>query len=127
VRYVALLRGINVGEKTLLNMSDLRACLDGVGLDDVCTYIASGNVLFESGERDATELEKTIETAVERRFQLPVNTVVFDRVGYARIVQAIPASWIGDTSLRANVAFVRRGIDTRSVVPRSSRIRRSSK
>jgi uncharacterized protein (DUF1697 family) len=116
VRYVALLRGINVGGKTLCKMSDLRAYLDGVGLENVCTYIASGNVLFETGERDAAKLELTIERAVERRFRLPVKIVVLDRAAYARIVRAVPKSWIGDASVRANVAFVRRGIDTRSVV-----------
>ena len=48
VRFVALLRGINVGGKTLLKMADLKACFEGLGFDEVSTYIASGNVLFET-------------------------------------------------------------------------------
>jgi uncharacterized protein (DUF1697 family) len=116
VRYIALLRGINVGGKTLIKMADLKACVEELGLDDVSTYIASGNVLFESGKRDVARLETKIERAIEQRFKLPVKVVVLDRAAYARIVKAIPKSWVGDASVRANVAFVRRGTDGREVV-----------
>jgi len=116
VRYVALLRGINVGGKTLIKMADLRTCVEQVGLEDVSTFIASGNVLFESATRDAAKLETTIERAIEQRFELPVKVVVLDRAAYGRIVKAIPKSWVGDESVRANVAFVRRGTDAKQVV-----------
>ncbi|HEY7004734.1 MAG TPA: DUF1697 domain-containing protein [Gaiellaceae bacterium] len=116
MKYVALLRGINVGGKTLIKMADLKTCVEELGLDEVSTYIASGNLLFESGERSAAKLEKTIERALEQRFELPVKVVVLNRTAYGRIVKAIPRSWAGDKSLRANVAFVRRGTDAREVV-----------
>jgi len=116
VRYVALLRGINVGGKTLVKMADLRACFEQFGFEGVSTYIASGNVLFESDEDDATALATTIEAAIEKRFELPVKVVVLDRGSYARIVKAIPKPWIGDGALRANVAFVRPGTDAKQVV-----------
>ena len=115
MRYVALLRGINVGGRTLVKMADLKACFEQLGFDDVSTYIASGNVLFESGD-DAAGLATTIEAAIEQRFELPVKVVVLDRASYARIVKAIPKPWIGDGSLRANVAFVRPGTDAKAVV-----------
>jgi uncharacterized protein (DUF1697 family) len=116
VRYVALLRGINVGGRTLVKMADLKACFEQLGFEGVSTYIASGNVLFDSDEDDAAGLVTTIEAAIEQRFELPVKVVVLDRRSYARIVKAIPKPWIGDGSLRANVAFVRRGTDGRDVV-----------
>jgi uncharacterized protein (DUF1697 family) len=116
MRYVALLRGINVGGKTLVKMADLKACIEGLGFDGVSTYIASGNVLFSSDERDAAKLERAIDNAIEKRFRLPVKVVVLDRAAYARIVKAIPKSWVGDQTLRANVAFVRRGTDAKQVV-----------
>ena len=116
MKYVALLRGINVGGKTLIKMADLRTCAEELGLDAVSTFIASGNLLFESSERSAARLETKIERAVEKRFQLPVKVVVLDRAAYARIVTAIPKAWVGDTTLRANVAFVRRGTDAKQVV-----------
>jgi len=116
MRYVALLRGVNVGGKTLVKMSELKSCVEALGLDNVSTYIASGNVLFESAERDVAKLEKRIERAIEKRFDLPVRVVTLDRAAYARIVKAIPKSWVSDAGLRANVAFVRRGTDARTVV-----------
>ena len=66
VRYVALLRGINVGGKTLIKMADLRACFEQLGFDDVSTYIASGNVLFETGGDGEAGSPTTIEAAIER-------------------------------------------------------------
>jgi uncharacterized protein (DUF1697 family) len=111
VRYVALLRGINVGGKTLIKMADLKTCFEHLGLDGVSTYIASGNVLFETDVDDAAELATTIEAAIEQRLELPVKVVVLDQKAYARIVKAIPKSWIGDGMVRANVAFLRPGTD----------------
>jgi uncharacterized protein (DUF1697 family) len=116
VRYVALLRGINVGGKTLIKMAELKDCVESLGFRDVSTFIASGNVLFDSRERDAAKLERRIEGAIENRFRLPVKVVVLNRAAYARIVKAIPKSWAGDQTLRANVAFVRRGTDAKKVV-----------
>jgi uncharacterized protein (DUF1697 family) len=116
MRYVALLRGINVGGRTLVKMADLKNCLENLGFDGVSTYLASGNVLFESDEGDATRLATAIEAAIEQRFELPVKVVVLDHNAYARIVKAIPKRWIGDGTLRANVAFVRRGTDAQQVV-----------
>jgi uncharacterized protein (DUF1697 family) len=116
VRYVALLRGINVGGKTPIKMTNLKTCVEALGFDDVSTYIASGNVLFESGKRDAAKLERQIERALEQRFELPVKVVVLDRTAFNRIVKAVPKAWVGNESLRANVAFVRRGTDAKRVV-----------
>jgi len=112
MRYVALLRGINVGGKTLIRMADLKTCFEEIGLDEVSTYIASGNVLFEAEKADPVALEE----AIEARFELPVKVVVLDRAAYARIVKAIPKAWIGDKALRANVAFVRPGTDAKKVI-----------
>ena len=115
MRYVALLRGINVGGRTLIKMAELRSCVEALGLDDVSTYIASGNLLFDS-DRDAAELEREIERAIEQRFGFPVTVIVLDRATYAKIVEAIPTSWAGDTTVRANVAFVSRSTDAKQVV-----------
>src|SRR4051794_35704762 len=94
-------------------MADLKTCLEALGLERVSTYIASGNVLFES---DRTGLDEAIEGAIEQRFELPVKVVVLDRAAYGRIVRAVPEAWVGDKSLRANVAFVRPSVDARRVV-----------
>jgi uncharacterized protein (DUF1697 family) len=115
MRYVALLRGINVGGKSTIRMPDLKECVEALGYDDVSTFIASGNVLFETPERRAAKLESAIERALEQRFRLPIAVVVRSRAEHGRIVKAIPANWIGNDSLRVNVAFLRRSVDGRKL------------
>jgi uncharacterized protein (DUF1697 family) len=116
MRYVALLRGINVGGRTLVKMADVKACFERLGFDGVSTYIASGNVLFETDEDHAARLAATIEASMDQQLGLRTKVVVLDRQMYAAIVKAIPKSWIGDGTMRANVAFVRPGTDAREVV-----------
>lgn len=72
-RYVALLRGINVGKAHQLDMPSLRAALTDRGYGDVRTHLRSGNVLLDSalGEEDlVAELAKAIEE--EAGFPVPV-------------------------------------------------------
>jgi uncharacterized protein (DUF1697 family) len=73
VKYVALLRGINVGGRNLVPMADLRAAFEEDGHADVRTYIQSGNVLFSS--RRAVR-EPDLEAMLERRFGTPLVVVL---------------------------------------------------
>ena len=68
-RYVALLRGINVGGKNSVPMARLRAVLDELGFSSVATYIASGNVILDS-ERSIDETGALIEEALPLEFAL---------------------------------------------------------
>ena len=67
-RYVALLRGINVGGNNLIRMPDLKACFERQGFQDVVTYIQSGNVLFTSAESGSDRLTRRIEVALASAF-----------------------------------------------------------
>ncbi len=77
-KYVAFLRAINVGGNTIIKMADLKQIFESLGLENVQTYIQSGNVIFESDEEDSTSLEKQIErqieTATGHKTQLFVRT-----------------------------------------------------
>jgi uncharacterized protein (DUF1697 family) len=88
-RYVALLRGINVGGRNKIAMSDLRETFAGCGFTDVSTYIQSGNVLFSS-DRPARSLEAEIEPALERRFGVPLVVVVRSHRQLASVVEKAP-------------------------------------
>ena len=65
--YIALFRGINIGGHSLLPMRELVELLAGLGLYNIKTYIQSGNVIFETAERDAAQLAQRISQAVEQR------------------------------------------------------------
>jgi uncharacterized protein (DUF1697 family) len=72
-RYIAFLRGINVGGHTV-KMQELRRLFESNGFTGVETVIASGNVVFESPERDARKLERRIEALLEERLGYAVAT-----------------------------------------------------
>jgi uncharacterized protein (DUF1697 family) len=65
-KYVAFLRAINVGGHAIIKMTDLKQMFESLGLENVQTYIQSGNVIFESDEEDTASMEKLIEDQVEK-------------------------------------------------------------
>lgn len=69
MKYVGLLRGINVGGKNKIPMIELKACLESLGYTNVRTYIASGNVLFESPKKPA-QLTEEIQNELPKKFAL---------------------------------------------------------
>ncbi len=74
-RYVALLRGINLGKRRV-KMEDLRRHVEALGYAEVSTFIASGNVLFTSGVRAAAKLESQFESHLARELGYEVETFV---------------------------------------------------
>lgn len=74
--YVALLRGINVGGRSLIRMEDLRNALTASGFRDVRTVLASGNVLFRAPEGDAATLTENIERILSRALGRDVVVIV---------------------------------------------------
>ena len=65
--WIGLFQGVNVGGNNKLPMKELAALLESEGLEQVKTYIASGNILFRSGLGEKA-LEKRIEEAIDRTF-----------------------------------------------------------
>jgi uncharacterized protein (DUF1697 family) len=63
--FIALFRGINVGGNNILPMRDLVKVLEGLGLENVKTYIQSGNVVFQSVNTNAFELSQEISATIE--------------------------------------------------------------
>ncbi|SQI39676.1 Uncharacterized protein conserved in bacteria [Rhodococcus coprophilus] len=87
-RYVALLRGINVGG-IRIRMADLAEVFSAAGHRDVRTVLASGNVLFDSDD-DATALEAALEAALTDRFGYDAYTFVVEQSRVADLVAAYP-------------------------------------
>jgi uncharacterized protein (DUF1697 family) len=76
INYVAFLRGINVGGKKLIKMEDLRRVVESVGLKNVRTFIASGNVLFETSQANRDALIRKIEKKLLAAFGHDVPVVL---------------------------------------------------
>jgi uncharacterized protein (DUF1697 family) len=88
-RYVALLRGINVGGNNKIAMADLRELFEQEGHTRVATYIQSGQVLFASTTPAAT-LEADLERAIAERFDLTVPVVVVSHAKLRTVVRKAP-------------------------------------
>jgi uncharacterized protein (DUF1697 family) len=107
--YIALLRGINVGGKSIIKMSALKACFEQApaGMTNVATYIQTGNVIFESGDRSAASLTTKIEKALAGTFGQPVSVVVQSAAQFREVVAGVPSTWPRGTHLRRYIAFLR--------------------
>ena len=89
--HVALLRGINLGGKNKVAMSDLRTLVTELGHADVSTYIQSGNVLFTArADADTSTLATVMTEAISVRLGVNSPVVVVSRSGLAEIVAANP-------------------------------------
>jgi uncharacterized protein (DUF1697 family) len=104
-KYVALLRAINVGKRTV-KMEALRAIFKDLGLRDVSTFINSGNVLFTTGVKDRAKLTKTIEVGLQRALGFEVPTFLRTGEEMAEAAAEIPRARImADPSLKMYVTF----------------------
>jgi uncharacterized protein (DUF1697 family) len=74
-RYVALVRGINVGATRKLPMAELRTACGEAGLTGVATYIQSGNIVLTSNA-SAAEVAERLQTLIVDRFKLDVPVIV---------------------------------------------------
>ena len=75
-KYVALLRGINVGGKNILPMQDLVAIFRHAGCAEVTTFIQSGNVIFSAGQDAEKELPNQISQHIEDSFGYRIPVVL---------------------------------------------------
>ncbi|MDO3700932.1 DUF1697 domain-containing protein [Micromonospora sp. C28SCA-DRY-2] len=104
-RYVALLRGVNVGNVRIA-MADLRRLVTDLGHQDVRTYLQSGNVVFGSTVRDADELARGIERAITGELGLTVPVLVRSARELAAVAGGNPYAGQEDDPTKLLVAFL---------------------
>ena len=87
--FVALLRAVNVGGTGKLPMTELKAMCEGCGFKAVRTYIASGNVVFESGLTEA-KVKAALEAALQAYAGKPVGAMVRTGPELAEVLKRNP-------------------------------------
>ncbi len=112
---LALLRGINVGGANKIEMARLRSTFQAIGLSNVRTYIASGNVVF-SDRRPHSELAPMLEEAIAEEFGLNIKILLRDMDAMTALVEALPDHWIDDKLTRCYVMFLWEEVDDAGVV-----------
>jgi uncharacterized protein (DUF1697 family) len=104
-RYVALLRGINLGPTNRIPMPALREALAGAGFEDVKTYVASGNVVLASRAKPET-VRRKVEQVIEDHFGLKIPVVVRTRAELEAIVKRNPLAKVAAEPKRYQVTFL---------------------
>src|ERR1043166_7213535 len=87
-RYIAFLRGINVGGNKLIKMDALAAAFTAAGFLNVKTYIASGNVIFDSRASNIDGLEKKAERKLLETFGHNIAVVIFSLAELHELIES---------------------------------------
>ena len=119
MKYVALLRGINVGGKNKVPMAALKKCLEELGFTNVATYIASGNVILES-DKPVDEIKAQLEKALPECFKLDdeiIKILVLTRNQLQNIIDNRPEGFGDQPETYHSDALLLMGIDSASVMP----------
>ena len=115
MKYVAMLRGINVGKGARVPMKTLKDLLEGLGFSNVVTYLNSGNVVFDSA-LSTTELTQLIEGELERTFGEQIPTLVKTSAEMIQIDESIPSEWGNNAGEQTYVAYLFSDVDKPSLV-----------
>ncbi len=106
--YVALLRGINVGGKNLIKMTDLAACFESMGLQSVRTYIQSGNVIFRADHSNSAGLASRLKEVLSNTFSYESTVVVRSHKEMQDIVKRAPKGFGSEPdAYRYDVIFLK--------------------
>jgi len=104
-RYALLIRGVNIGTKNSLPMTELRKMLMKLGCTDVQTYVQSGNAVL-STKLGPAALTKTIEAALERYMGRPIATTLRTQKQLKAIIEANPFAKVATNHAFLCVTFL---------------------
>ncbi|MFS9269016.1 DUF1697 domain-containing protein [Streptococcus infantis] len=113
IRYALLVRGINVGGKNKVVMAQLRQELTELGLENVETYINSGNIFFNSIV-PRTKLIEKLQAFFERRYPFIQSFSLLSNQDYEKELRNLP-DWWNHEMARKDVLFYTDGLDRKSV------------
>ena len=105
-KYIALLRGVNVGGKNKLPMPLLKASFEKNGFSEVRTYINSGNVIFSCGGQDEPALQNMCQKIIFDSFHLNIAVAVISAKNLSDALCHAPAWWGSDCEAKHNAIFV---------------------
>lgn len=107
MRYVALLRGINVGGNNMISMADLKKSFFAVGFENVVSYINSGNLAFDTRKTSESLLIKRIEKAIEKDFGKNVSVMVRGQTDILQVLANNPYEGEYESHKEMHVLFLK--------------------
>lgn len=117
MRYVALLRGINVGGNNIIKMVALREAFEKAGFSQVATYIQSGNVVFDAPSTPKAKLTLTVERMLDAAFGYESRIVLVSARELALVMTEAPPKFGAlPARYRYDVLFVKEPMTTREAL-----------
>ena len=113
--YIALLRGINVGNSIKINMKELKVLFEQCGFSNVSTYINSGNVIFKSNDKK-NSITENIEKVLQIMTGNEVNVLVKTKSEMVKIANTIPSDWQNNNVQKTDVAYLFESIDNENII-----------
>jgi uncharacterized protein (DUF1697 family) len=89
-KVAAFLRGINVGGKIMVPMAALKEVVEGLGYSEVTTILNSGNLVFEARAKKGGSIEKELEGAIAKRFEIKVDVMIRAAAELRQIIEENP-------------------------------------
>ena len=114
MRYILLLRGINVGGKNKVSMSDLKELLLNAGLEDVGSYINSGNLFFSSVQNPESCISK-IRYLLETNYDFSIPFSLITKEEYLKEKAKLPDWWDQELA-RRDVLFFSYNLDKSNIL-----------
>jgi uncharacterized protein (DUF1697 family) len=111
MKYIALLRGINVGKSLRIDMRSLKTLFESLGYECVSTYINSGNIIFNSIENRESIMKK-ITDSINKEFNAEIPILIKTEQEMKAIAAAIPVNWQNDSTHKTDVAYLFPQIDS---------------
>jgi uncharacterized protein (DUF1697 family) len=104
-RYIALLRGVNVGGNNKIAMPELKSAFERTGFENVETYINSGNVIFSS-DLNETSVKAACESLIEKNLGIKTKVAIITAAELRDPLANAPDWWNDSVDSRHNVLFV---------------------
>ena len=114
IRYALLVRGINVGGKNKVVMAQLRQELTELGLENVATYINSGNIFFDTNIA-RIQLVEDLKGFFERHYPFIQHFSLLSNEDYEEELRNLPDWWYHEMA-RKDVLFYTEGLDTKQTI-----------
>ncbi|MCR4925554.1 MAG: DUF1697 domain-containing protein [Clostridiales bacterium] len=107
MKYIALLRGINISGKNKISMAELKKELQENNFQNVSTYLNSGNIIFESESQKKDDIIRNIKKIIKNKFNLEIPVFVMTSLELEDILSHTPDWWGTDNKeIYDNIIFI---------------------
>lgn len=115
MKYVALLRGINVGGYNKVDMKQLIAAMSKAGFEEVSSYINSGNIFFSADDTEA-RLTNKLEQLIKNEFGFDIKVLLRNKDNIDELTGSIPPEWTNGSEMKCDVMFLWDNYNDKSVL-----------